>query len=393
MSGAVDLAVIGGGIHGVGVAQAAAAAGWSVTLLEQYPGLAQGTSSRSSKLIHGGLRYLESGQFHLVRESLAERELLLRIAPELVTLSPFHIPVYAGSRRPGWQVRAGLSLYAMLGNLGKHARFGTLPRTAWDRLDGLTTEGLKAVYRYYDGQTDDAALTRAVMASARSLGATLELSARVEAVELGVDGVTLRYLQRGQDRELRARAVVNASGPWVNRVLATARPAQRALDVELVQGAHLVLPGRLMKGIYYVEAPDGRVIFAIPWRENIMVGTTETPWTDDPAASYPLDSEIDYLLASFRRVFPTRGVAKRDVVAAFAGLRVLPGGGGAAFGRSREDVLLTDGGRPPRLLSIYGGKLTTYRATAAKVIAKLAAALPAREPRGDTRELTLSPVD
>lgn len=393
MRDACDLAVIGGGIHGAGVAQAAAAAGLRVTVLEQYPTLAQGTSSRSSKLIHGGLRYLETGRLGLVRESLRERALLLRLAPELVKLTPFHIPIYGDSRRAGWQVRSGLSLYAALGGFGSENRFSKLRPRAWDALDGLATEGLRAVYRYYDAQTDDAALTRAVMASARRRGAELCMSTRVESLALESAGVTLRLSAGEAQRELRARAVVNAAGPWVNRLLDAVRPAQTARPVDLVQGAHLVLPGRLDRGIYYVEAADGRVIFAMPWRENTLVGTTETPWRDDPAASYPTDAEIAYLLESFGRLFPGRRTEKRDIVAAFAGLRVLPAGDGSAFSRPRDVILHRDTARPPRLLTVYGGKLTTYRATAAKALKCLSGALPASRGAVGTAEMPLEPAD
>ena len=166
MTGQYDLVVIGAGIHGVGVAQAAAAAGYSVLVLEQT-GIASATSCRSSKLIHGGLRYLESGQLNLVRESLRERDILLRIAPQLVQLVPFYIPVYRHTARRPWQIRAGLALYAVLGNLRRHAWFAALPRVQWGNLDGLATENLQAVFRYQDAQTDDAALTQAVMRSAQ----------------------------------------------------------------------------------------------------------------------------------------------------------------------------------------------------------------------------------
>ena len=146
MTGRYDVVVIGAGIHGAGAAQAAAAAGYSVLVLEQT-GIACATSCRSSKLIHGGLRYLERGQYDLVRESLRERDILLRVAPQLVRLVPFHIPVYRHAARRAWQIRAGLSLYAMLGNLRRHAWFAALPRSQWNELDGLATENLQAVFR------------------------------------------------------------------------------------------------------------------------------------------------------------------------------------------------------------------------------------------------------
>src|SRR5476649_318319 len=164
-----DVVIIGGGIHGAGVLQAAAAAGHKALLIERNA-LASGTSSRSSKLIHGGLRYLESGQFALVRESLRERAIHLRIASELVELKAFFIPVYHDTRRRPWQLKLGLWMYALLGGFDASTRFGAVPKSQWPNLDGLQTENLDAVIRYHDGQTDDAVLTRAVVQSALDLG-------------------------------------------------------------------------------------------------------------------------------------------------------------------------------------------------------------------------------
>jgi glycerol-3-phosphate dehydrogenase len=179
----VDVLVVGGGIHGAGCAQAAAAAGHSVLLLEQRA-LAAGSSSRSSKLIHGGLRYLESGQWRLVRESLHERTTLLRLAPDLVKLRQFHIPLYGDTRRRGWQLRVGLTLYAALAGFDRSAGFGTVPRRLWGELDGLQSRGLRQVYWYHDAQTDDRLLTEAVVRSAQSLGAELRMPAQLVGAEL-----------------------------------------------------------------------------------------------------------------------------------------------------------------------------------------------------------------
>ena len=176
MSDAYDVTVLGAGIHGAGAAQAAAAMGYRTLVLEKT-GIASGTSSRSSKLIHGGLRYLEQAEFGLVRECLRERELLLKLAPDLVQLRRFRIPLYKDTRRRPWQLHAGLSLYALLAGLGSHATYRTLPRREWDKLDGLDTADLQAVFEYQDGQTDDAGLTGAVLRSAESLGAELRMPA------------------------------------------------------------------------------------------------------------------------------------------------------------------------------------------------------------------------
>lgn len=385
-----DIVVVGGGIHGAGVAQAAAAAGHRVLVLEQN-GLASGTSSRSSKLIHGGLRYLESGQFSLVRECLRERTLLLRLAPSLVRLRPFHIPVYPETSRRPWQLRLGLSLYSILGGLRPETRFRSLPRRHWDRLDGLDTRRLQRVFRYYDAQTDDAALTRAVMHSAQVLGARLEMPAAFLTGELTQTGVIVHYRRGETDHSCRTRVLVNAAGPWANEVLARITPPPTAQAVDLVQGSHILLEGRLEAGCYYMEAPrDRRAVFALPWQGRILVGTTELPYRGDPAKVTPTEEEMDYLLETFGHYFPAWRAPGRDAIrGAFAGLRVLPAAPGSAFNRPRETILHPDRNRRPRLLTIYGGKLTAYRATAEKVMARLAGSLPDRRPRGDTRKLLL----
>ena len=190
--GGYDVVVVGAGIHGAGVAQCAAASGYRVLVLEQY-GPAAGTSSRSSKLIHGGLRYLETAQFPLVRQSLAERETLLRIAPLLVHRLEFFVPVYRETRRRPWELRLGLSLYAVLGGLGPQHRFRSLGRAEWGGLGGLRTEGLAAVYSYLDAQTDDAALTRAVLDSARSFGAEVSCPAAFQKATRTDAGYSIHY--------------------------------------------------------------------------------------------------------------------------------------------------------------------------------------------------------
>lgn len=387
-----DVVVVGGGIHGAGVAQAAAAAGHKVRVLERES-LAYGTSSRSSKLVHGGLRYLESGQLGLVRESLEERALMLRLAPELVTLRPFFIPVYPATRRRPWQLSAGLAAYALLAGLGRTARFGRLPRRQWERLDGLDTAGLQAVFRYFDAQTDDALLTRAVMKSAVSLGAQLALPAEFTGAEITRAGVRVRYREGGQEHECDARVLVNAAGPWADRVSQLVRPLPRVPPLELVQGTHIVLAGDMQRGVYYVESPqDGRAVFVIPWKGAVLVGTTETPYAGDPDGVRPLAAEVDYLLAVLARYFPAwRGVDAGVVRSAFAGLRVLPAGRDGAFHRRRETILEVDDTRRPRYLALYGGKLTGWRATAARTLERLRPSLPTHRPRADTRTLRIEP--
>ncbi len=388
----VDVVVVGGGIHGVGVAQATAAAGHSVLLLEKRT-LAAGTSSRSSKLIHGGLRYLESGQFRLVRESLRERHILLNIAPELVQLKPFILPVYRTTRRRPWQLRLGLSLYALLGGLGPETRFATLPKNEWPLLDGLQTRGLVTVLRYLDAQTDDAALTRAVMRSALSLGAEIALPADFYGAELRADTVVTRYTRDGIPEECVARVLVNAAGPWVAQVMDRISPRVPSPRVELVQGAHIVVRDVIENGIYYVESPrDGRAVFVMPWHGNMLVGTTETRLRGSPDNVQPLTAEKHYLVNVLRHYFPRHAQLQvADLLDAFAGVRVLPTGAGHAFHRSRETVLVSDRAQRPRVLGIYGGKLTGWRATAAQVLERIRGSLPSAPPRADTRTLILTP--
>jgi glycerol-3-phosphate dehydrogenase len=389
-----DVVVVGGGIHGVGVAEAVAAAGHSVLVLEKRA-LAAGTSSKSSKLIHGGLRYLESGQFRLVHESLRERRILLAIAPELVQLKPFFLPVYRTTRRRVWQLRLGLCLYALLGGFDRSTRFGSVPRRDWDRLDGLKTRDLRTVLRYFDAQTDDAALTRAVMRTAQSLGAELAMPARFLAAQLRADSVIVRYAHERRECECEAAVLVSAAGAWGADVADRIFPAVGLPPLELVQGTHIMVPGRLAQGIYYVESPrDGRAVFVMPWQEHTLVGTTETRFTGDPDRVQPLLAEKHYLLSVLKTYFPGHAsLNARQLIDSFAGLRVLPPGRGHAFHRSRETFLATDRRRRPRVLGVYGGKLTGWRATAERVMRRIAESLPARRARANTRTLRLLPPE
>lgn len=385
-STAFDVVVVGGGIHGAGVLQAVAAAGWSALLVEERA-IASGTSSRSSKLVHGGLRYLETGQLALVRESLAEREILCRVAPELVKLVPFFVPIYRETTRRPWKIRAGLSMYALLGSLARDAWFARVPKREWTKLDGLALDGLQHVFRYNDGQTDDAALCRAVTASAKELGAEVAMPARLARATRTDEG--WRVLVEGADeaREVRARALVNAAGPWVNRVRGRIEPLPPGFDVELVAGTHVELEGALERGIYYCEAPrDRRAVFTMPWKGRTLVGTTETPFRGDPREVRATDAEVAYLVETFRRYFPGRAT---KLVDAWAGLRVLPKGPSTAFDRPRETTLVADDEARPTTIAIYGGKLTGYRATAERVATRLRATLPPRERKADTATLQL----
>lgn len=384
-----DLIVIGGGIHGAATALEATQRGLNVRLIEQFDGLARGTSSRSSKLVHGGLRYLEQYQWGLVRESLKARDRLITLAPELVELIPFHIPVYRHSRRSPATIRLGLSLYAVLGGLHPASRFRRLSRDRWGELDGLNTRHLRAVFRYHDGRTDDHALTRALVYTACQQGAELQLSETVRQVALGSRHVTVET-----DRDCyTARALVNAAGPWVGDVLTRVSPTQRPPPIELVAGTHLIVAGTLRHGAYYIEAPaDGRAVFVLPWESGVMIGTTERTFDGDPATIEPTATEIDYLRETAAAHFDHAHVDTTRIQGCFAGLRVLPAGADSPFSRARETRVLTDREYQPRMASILGGKLTTHFPTARRVLDCLQSSLPTRSPR-DVTHIQPAPAD
>lgn len=383
-----DVIVIGAGIHGAGAAQVAAAAGYSVLVLEQYDKPAQGASRKSSKLIHGGLRYLETGEFHLVHECLKERANLLHNAPHLVKLVPFHIPVYKETTRRPWKIMLGLFIYSLF---SKKA-FRHVPRRQWDQLDGLKTTDLDAVFHYYDAQTDDAHLTRSVLASAQALSAKVYMNAVLESARLVEEGCDVTYQHLKESKKVTARVLINAAGPWVNEVLDRFEPVPEQMEIELVQGAHIVVPGKVSHP-YYLEAPqDRRAVFVTPWKNHVLIGTTENDYQGDPAKVGPLESEISYLLEIYNHYFE-RDLKRDDVISAFAGLRVLPGGSGEIFKKSRDTHFGEDRTNDPRVVTIYGGKLTSYRATSVKLIRKLSKVLQKREKRVDTRRLKLPVVD
>ena len=389
MTDQYDVVIVGGGIHGAGVAQAAACYGYSVLLLEQTA-LAAGTSSRSSKLIHGGLRYLEGLDFGLVHESLTERGILLKIAPDLVKLQPFHIPVYPQTSRRPLVIRVGLTLYALLGGLDRASRFKKIARSQWHHLDGLDTHKLQAVFRYFDAQTNDADLTRAVMQSAIEHGAQLNCPAEFIQATIGEQGVDIHYRENAVEKSCTATVMVNAGGPWVNEIAEHISPKPAGVDVDLVQGTHLILEGSLTAGCYYMEAPqDQRAVFLLPWGKQTMLGTTENVYSGDPARVHVLAEEESYLLEIMARYFPQR---PQQVTEKFAGLRVLPASNNSAFKRSRETHLPVDSRQKPRSVAIFGGKLTGYRATADKVMKILQRTLPERKQRAKTAELPLRPV-
>jgi glycerol-3-phosphate dehydrogenase len=386
-----DVLVIGGGITGVGIALDAAARGLSVALAEKDD-FAAGTSGRSSRLVHGGLRYLEHGEFGLVRESLRERGILFRLAPHLVRPVPMYM--LAGDVRRRAIYRAGLTAYEALAagrNIGYH-RSVSAGRVA-EAIPGLGEPSRGLVY--FECQTDDARLTIEVARAAHAAGARLANHARVTRLlgEGRVTGAVVTDEMTGQGFEVRASAVVNATGIWAERV---AELAAGSGDVRLrpSKGVHLVFAPGAVRTTAAVVAPsaahDGRYVFIVPWEDRVYAGTTDTPYQgdlDDPAVG---DADRDYILAAVAGLF--QGVTSRDVVASWAGLRPLLGqddaGDTTSSDLSRKHAVFTG---PFGLYTITGGKLTTYRAMAEDLVDRVAADLGGVKGSGPcrTREIPL----
>ncbi|WP_421864016.1 glycerol-3-phosphate dehydrogenase/oxidase [Motiliproteus sp.] len=387
-----DLLVVGGGIQGCGIAQAAAAAGYRTLLIEQKD-WGSGTSSRSSKLIHGGLRYLESGQFSLVRRALRERQVLLQIAPKLVHPVPFLIPLYDDSKRSDMALYTGLHLYRWFGRGLEHNDFDRFEPDdpEFDQLlhQGLERQGLRAIYRYWDAQTDDRLLTRAVAYSAQTLGAQLKRRCELLHAQPSDYGWRVDLAEGGRNYRIEASAIINATGPWVGRVQQRIHGAPAPLPVSLVQGAHILIEGSLGESVYYLETDDGRGVFAMPWQGDTLVGTTETHYHGDPAECEPTTVELDYLRETLKRYFPLLDV---QIKQQFAGLRVLDNGDGGFFHRARDSRIQQHWFEGRGLISIYGGKLTTYRTTALKVVGMLPEYLGKRRALADTAQLMLEPA-
>ncbi|MCL1074618.1 glycerol-3-phosphate dehydrogenase/oxidase [Shewanella dokdonensis] len=385
----LDLLIVGAGINGAGIAQRAAAAGYSVMLLDKST-IAAGTSSQSSKLIHGGLRYLESGQLPLVYEALKARRELLQLAPSLVHPVKFYIPIYRDSRRSAFTIRAGLSLYGMLSQPDPLGRFQSIPAQAWTQFPGLKLAGMTHLFQYWDAQTDDKRLTEAVVASAAALGAEVWQHSECTAIQHDAKGCLVQYQQHGVAHEVYCHMLVNTTGAWVNELLARVQPALTAPAIEWVQGSHLLLDLPAPPGILYLESCfDERVVFVMPWHGKTLLGTTETH-CDTPEPQLTKE-ETYYLLGIYCHYFPLAGgtdTLESKIISSFSGMRVLPCGSSSAFSRTREVQFLSQPSHP-HILSLYGGKLTTFRSTAKQALLRIEQQLGRRQWVADVDNLQL----
>jgi glycerol-3-phosphate dehydrogenase len=386
-----DFIIVGGGATGSGVAVDAATRGYATLLLEQHD-FGKGTSSRSTKLVHGGVRYLEQGNISLVMEALQERGLLRRNAPHLVSELPFIVPSYSWWEGPFYGL--GLKLYQMLS--GKYG-FGPSKLISKEetvqRLPNINTDGLTGGVVYYDGQFDDTRLLINLIATAAEQGATVLNYAKVTRLHKGadgiIDGLTWEDGETGSPFEASAKVVVNAAGPFSDSVRHLAEPEARRM-ISPSQGAHLVLDRSFLPGDTAIMVPhtsDGRVMFAIPWHGHTLVGTTDTPLSEAILEPVPMEQEIEFMLET-ASLYLAKKPARADILSAFAGIRPLvkSGGGENTAALSRDHSITID---RCGLLSIAGGKWTTYRNMAQDAVDQAAtlAGLPEKPCR--TRTLNI----
>lgn len=374
-----DIAIVGGGINGCGIARDAAGRGLSVYLCEQGD-LAGATSSTSTKLIHGGLRYLEHYEFRLVRESLSERERLWAIAPHIVWPLRFVLPHHR-DMRPAWLLRLGLFLYDNIGGRKRLPATRTLDLSRDEAGRPLKPGLFKRGFEYSDCWVDDARLVVLNARDAAARGATIRTRTRAIGAERTRDEWRLltQDVEAGARDAVRARILVNAAGPWADRVLGTTLGIDGGATIRLVQGSHIVVPRLYDHDRPYIfQNADDRIVFAIPYADRFtLIGTTDRDYEGDPGDAEASAAEVDYLCRSAGEYF-AKPIGPADVVWTYSGVRPLyDEGGGAAQRLTRDYVLALDApDEAAPALTVYGGKITTYRRLAEEALAKLAPHLP-----------------
>ena len=384
-----DLLIAGGGITGAGIARDAAMRGLGAVLVEQAD-FASGTSSRSSRLLHGGLRYLAQGHIGLVREASVEKMRLCRIAPHLCQPMRFLFPVWKGDPRPLWQLALGVRIYDLLcggHNLGKSATHTDVRAFA----PGLRTDNFTGAVSYFDGFTNDARLVIDTLRSAERAGATLFNYTRLISVEPASEGwhCTVRDQRSGTETTVRARAVANATGAWAQ----TLPPS--SVRLRLTKGVHLVIDrARLAVNSAVVLTEDARILFVIPWGERVILGTTDTDYKGDPAAVRTENADVRYILDVVNRGFPGAGINPGDVIATWAGVRPLIAprrerAGAPSEVSRRHEIRMAK----PGWFDVAGGKLTTYRLMAEQAVDRIGEYLGAKLPDSQTATTPLLSAD
>ncbi|ESY46707.1 glycerol-3-phosphate dehydrogenase [Mesorhizobium sp. RSR380A] len=368
-----DIFVIGGGINGCGIARDAVGRGFSVFLAEMND-LASGTSSGSTKLIHGGLRYLEFYEFRLVREALMEREVLWKNAPHIIWPMRFVLP-YAKGLRPAWLIRLGLFLYDHIGGRKLLPATRTLDMSKDPAGKPLKPLFHKA-FEYSDGWVNDARLVVLNARDAADRGATIRTRTKVVGARREGDlwAIRVEDVQTGEAEEVKARLLVNAAGPWVDHVLSTTVGQNDVHNVRLVQGSHIVIKKKFDDPrAYFFQNKDGRIIFAIPYEEEFtLIGTTDRDYPGDPHDVKISDTEIDYLCAAASEYF-AEAVTRPDIVWTYSAVRPLyDDGASKAQEATRDYVLKADGGggKAP-IVNAFGGKITTYRRLSESMLEKV----------------------
>ena len=391
-----DIVVIGGGINGAGIARDAALRGLRVLLLEKSD-FGSGTTSWSSRLIHGGLRYLEYAEIPLVFESLHERRRLREVAPHLITGLRLNIPVYKESRRSKFIIRLGMIAYDMLSIGKKTPRHKMLNRDELIKEEpGLRQEGLVGGAQYYDAQVTFAErLVIENILAAREAGADVRNHCPVIGINVrkgAVHGLQFVDHYSGEEIEVSARVIINAAGPWVDKVLGTVnREMPRFMGG--TKGSHIVV-GKFdgaPHSAFYIEAhADGRPFFVIPWNDQFLIGTTDIRFDGDPADVIPSDAELDYLLGETNRVFPAANLTRTDIHFSYAGVRPLPKRDkGPESAITRKHIIFKHKNDVRGLISIIGGKLTTYRNLAEQAVDAAVRLSGVNAQRCETRSLVL----
>jgi glycerol-3-phosphate dehydrogenase len=377
-----DLVVIGGGINGAATARDAALGGLKVALVEARD-FSSGTSSRSSKLIHGGLRYLEQFDFKLVHEARQERRRLLRLAPHLVRPLPFLLPIYRGAPASPLKIRLGLGIYDFFGNAGAEDRHRML--TAGEALEIMPTlrrDGLRAAALFHDSGTDDARLTIETVIDAADHGATVANYAEVRGFESADGRITALEVEdalTGRRFEVAGRFFVNAAGPWVDRVRALVKGFDGSRTVRLTKGTHVVVPPVTGSKALLAPVPgEDRIFVMWPWHGGAMLGTTDTDFEGDPGSVAPDEADVDYLIRAANSVF-AEPLTPADARCPFAGLRalVLDGASGRNPSAVTREYRFHQDPWARNLISVCGGKLTTARALGEGLACQVAARLEA----------------
>ncbi len=389
-----DLIVVGAGINGAGIARDAASRGLRVALVERED-IGSGTSNWSGRLIHGGLRYLEHGDIALVRESLRERERLFRLAPHLVKPVPLMMPFYKHNRRSSWTIRAGMLAYDILSFDKSTAwHFALSRQQTLERFKGINPEGLSGSVIFMDGQVVwSERLCVEVALAAHADGTKIYTYAEVNGLLYdGTKVAGIRYTDRlaGTSHELRAHIVVNAAGPWVDAVFADdAKNKQRLIGG--TKGSHLVVnpfPGAPTDVVYYESKTDGRLVLVIPWGKHILIGTTDQRFEGDPETARADTSEVAYLLGEVNLLIPQANLQESDILYTYSGVRPLPYVPDTSeWNISRSHVIKDHAPEQAGLLSIIGGKLTTYRSLAEEAVDTIFKKLGKKPPRCVTASL------